>query len=42
MIAASFVRCADDIRQVRQLLPENDGDNIKTIAKTENAENRFL
>lgn len=37
-IAASFVRCADDILQIRSLL-ERDGDHtVRIIAKIENAE----
>ena len=35
-IAASFVRTADDVRQLRQLLDENGGENIKIISKIEN------
>lgn len=37
-IAASFTRNADDIRQIRQLLKENGGEDIRIIAKVENAE----
>ncbi len=37
-IAASFVRCASDVRDVRQLLDENNGKNIRIIAKIENAQ----
>lgn len=37
-IAASFTRNANDIRQIRQLLKENGGEDIKIIAKVENAE----
>lgn len=37
-IAASFVRSADDVRQIRKLLNENNGENIEIIAKIENAE----
>ncbi|MDD6612038.1 MAG: pyruvate kinase [Clostridiales bacterium] len=35
-IAASFVREADDVRQLRQLLDENGGSDINIIAKIEN------
>ncbi len=37
-IAASFVRCADDVRAIRNLLNENGGSNINIIAKIENRE----
>ena len=37
-IAASFVRCADDVRAIRNLLNENGGANINIIAKIENRE----
>ena len=37
-IAASFTRNAGDIRQIRQLLKENGGEDIHIIAKVENAE----
>ncbi len=37
-IAASFVRCAEDVAQVRQLLDKNGGKNIRIISKIENAE----
>jgi len=37
-IAASFVRKADDIRQIRQILDENGGEEIQIIAKLENQE----
>ncbi len=37
-IAASFVRCAEDVREVRGLLDENGGRNINIIAKIENSE----
>ena len=37
-IAASFVRCADDVRQIRQILHENGGDGIEIISKIENRE----
>lgn len=35
-MALSFVRCADDVRQVRQILSENGGSKIRLIAKIEN------
>ncbi len=35
-IAASFTRCADDVNQVRQILKENGGENLKIVAKIEN------
>ncbi len=37
-IAASFVRCAEDVEQIRTLLKENGGEDIKIIAKIENGE----
>lgn len=37
-IAASFVRSADCIRTIRELLDNNGGRNIRIIAKIENAE----
>ncbi|MDD6214352.1 MAG: pyruvate kinase [Firmicutes bacterium] len=37
-IAASFVRCADDIRKIRHLLLKNGGNDINIIAKIENHE----
>lgn len=37
-IAASFVRTADDVRQIRNLLENNDGSMIKIMAKIENRE----
>ena len=37
-IAASFVRCADDVREIRTLLNENGGEQINIIAKIENQE----
>ncbi len=37
-IAASFVRCADDVMEVRHLLHEHGGDHIKIIAKIENSD----
>jgi len=35
-IAASFVRAADDVRDLRRFLDENGGDQIKIISKIEN------
>lgn len=35
-IAASFVRCADDVQQVRNILKENNGEYVQIIAKIEN------
>ena len=37
-IAASFVRTADDIREIKTLLRDNGGRDIRIIAKIENAE----
>lgn len=37
-IAASFVRNAEDVMEVRSLLEKNGGESIKIIAKIENAE----
>lgn len=37
-IAASFVRCAEDVKEVRELLDDNGGNNINIIAKIENSE----
>ena len=37
-VAISFTRNRDDIRQVRELLDENGGKDIKIITKVENAE----
>lgn len=37
-IAASFVRTADDIKEIKNLLQNNGGRNIRIIAKIENAE----
>lgn len=37
-VAASFVRSAEDVLEVRRLLDENGGDKIKIIAKIENHE----
>lgn len=37
-VAASFVRCADDIKQMREFLNENGGYGVNIIAKIENAE----
>lgn len=35
-IAASFVRCADDVMQIRKILREHGGSDIKIISKIEN------
>ncbi len=35
-IAASFVRCADDIKQIKEILEGHGGENIHIIAKIEN------
>ncbi len=37
-VAASFVRTADDAREMRKLLDENGGEDIEIIAKIENRE----
>ncbi len=37
-IAASFVRCAQDVLQIREILESNGCDSIKIIAKIENAQ----
>ena len=37
-IAASFVRRAEDVLQIRKILKENGGDNIEIISKIENRE----
>lgn len=37
-IAASFVRSADDVKQLRQLLDNNGGNKIKIISKIENSQ----
>lgn len=37
-IAASFVRCADDVLAIRKVLDENGGKAIKIISKIENQE----
>ena len=37
-IAASFVRCADDVKELKFLLKEHHGDNIQIISKIENRE----
>lgn len=38
MVAVSFVRRAEDVLEVKKLLSENGGSNIKVIAKIENHE----
>lgn len=37
-IAASFVRSADDVKQIRKLLTDNNGSKINIISKIENQE----
>ena len=37
-IAASFVRCADDVLEIRNILDKNGGSSIRVIAKIENAQ----
>ena len=37
-IAASFVRCADDVKELKFLLKEHHGENIQIISKIENRE----
>lgn len=37
-VAASFIRKADDVREVRRVLDENGGNRIKIISKIENRE----
>lgn len=37
-IAASFTRCGDDVAQIRQILDQNNGKDIKIIAKIENVQ----
>ena len=37
-IAASFIRSAEDVKEVRELLNDNGGSNINIIAKIENSE----
>lgn len=37
-VAASFIRKADDVSQIRSFLDENGGDKIKIISKIENQE----
>ncbi len=37
-IAASFVRTKDDVAQIRQVLEENNGEDIKLVSKIENAQ----
>ncbi|MBQ9942096.1 MAG: pyruvate kinase, partial [Christensenellaceae bacterium] len=38
IIAASFVRCADDVLQIRKILDKHGNDTIRIIAKIENAD----
>ena len=37
-VAASFVRSAADVNEMRKLLKDNGGENIRIISKIENAE----
>ena len=37
-IAASFVRCADDLKKLRRFLKDNGGQDIKIISKIENGQ----
>ena len=37
-IAASFVRTAEDVRELRQVLDDNNGGHVRIIAKIENAD----
>lgn len=37
-VAASFIRSADDVRELRQLLDDNGGGHVRIIAKIENAD----
>lgn len=37
-IAASFIRCAQDVRDIRQILHEHGAEDIRIIAKIENAD----
>lgn len=37
-VAASFIRRADDVKEVRRVLAENGGEDIKIISKIENKE----
>lgn len=37
-IAASFVRCADDLKKLRKFLKDNGGQDIKIISKIENVQ----
>lgn len=37
-IAASFIRCADDVKAIRKVLDENGGEKIKIISKIESQE----
>ena len=37
-IAASFIRCANDVREIRKVLKDNGGEHIKIISKIESQE----
>ena len=37
-VAASFVRTADDVKEVRKVLDDNGGEKVNIIAKIENSE----
>ena len=37
-VAASFIRKADDVREVRRVLDENGGKDVQIISKIENQE----
>ena len=38
IIAASFVRCADDVMQIRKVLDKHDNTSIRVVAKIESAD----
>ena len=38
IIAASFVRCADDVMQIRKILDKHDNTSIRVVAKIESAD----